>query len=341
MIAWSRNDQAYLLLLALLHVGCSCDSGPEKTAESADVRTMIRSSDGMEMVLVPEGPFTMGSGGLAWLRFTGSIASGNLALHPLGNESPAHEVQLDGFWIDRTEVTVGRFAKFVEETGYVTSAEQRGGGKPWTLGPKEQEWPVVPGVDWRHPVEPGLESELDHPVVQVSWDDAAAYCAWAGARLPTEAEWEKAARGIDKRRYPWGDELESGLMNHCGQECPVERWRDFRYTDGFARTSPVGSFPKGASPYGALDMVGNVWEWVADRYDEDYYEVSPEVNPEGPATGTLRAMRGGSWYDGSPEAWTTTTIRHQNPPYDRYEDVGFRCAGDAEFFMRVLENPAS
>jgi serine/threonine-protein kinase len=316
------------LLPTLLALGCSCDSRPSESAEANTMTTMVRPKDGMEMVYVPEGPFTMGSGGLSWLRITGSIGAGNMVLHPLGNESPAHEVTLDGFWIDRTEVTVGQFAKFVAETGYVTSAEKRGGGKPWTPGPQEQEWPVVPEVDWLHPVEPGVESELDHPVVQVSWDDAFAYCAWAGARLPTEAEWEKAARGTDRRRFPWGDELGAGLMNFCDEECPVDRWRDTRYNDGFARTSPVGSFPDGASPYGALDMVGNVWEWVADWYDEDYYGESPEVNPQGPSSGTLRAMRGGAWYDGSAEAWTTTTIRHQNPSYDRYEDVGFRCAGE-------------
>jgi formylglycine-generating enzyme required for sulfatase activity len=115
-------------------------------------------------------------------------------------------------------------------------------------------------------------------------------------------------------------------MNACTRECPVVRWQDARFDDDAPRTSPVGSFPAGASPYGALDMSGNAWEWVADWYDEAYYAGSPRKNPTGPSSGALRALRGGSWYDGDVEAWVTTTIRHQNPPGDRYEDVGFRCA---------------
>lgn len=305
-------------------------AGPiPELAEYPPVTSVVRPLDGMEMVRVPSGSFTMGTGGLGWLRFTGSLGWGNLRLHPLKNETPAHTVALDAYWIDETEVTVDRFRVFVEETGYVTSAERGNGGRPWTEGPKKEEWPLRPEIDWLHPVDGSMEGEGSHPVVQVSWRDADAYCAWAGARLPTEAEWERAARGIDGRRFPWGNEMEAGRMNACTRECPVVRWRDARFEDGFPRTSPVGSFPAGASPYGALDMSGNAWEWVADWYDKEYYAGSPRENPTGPASGTLRAMRGGSWYDGDVEAWVTTTIRHQNPPVDRYEDVGFRCASSA------------
>ncbi|UCE17591.1 MAG: formylglycine-generating enzyme family protein [Gemmatimonadota bacterium] len=287
--------------------------------------THIRPTDDMTLVYVPAGEFKMGSGGLRWIRWSGSLGDGDLALHVFRNERPRHTVYLDGYWIDRTEVTVAMFRRFTEATGYMTTAERDGWGKPWRAGPKESEWPRVEGADWMHPHGPGPVAEDDHPVVQVSWDDAAAYCTWAGGRLPTEAEWEKAARCTDGRMYPWGNSFDGSRLNFCDSRCPVERWRDPDYDDGYAFTSPVGSYPDGASPYGVLDMVGNVWEWVVDWYDEKYYEISPYKNPAGPNSGTFRSMRGGAWYDGEGKAWTTCTVRHQNPPWDRYEDVGFRC----------------
>jgi serine/threonine-protein kinase len=271
------------------------------------------------MEYVPEGEFEMGSGFLASFVLT----NGRLFTFP--DQRPKHSVWVDAFLIDRTEVTVGMFRRFVEATGYRTSAEREGWGKPWTDGPKEAEWPLVPGADWLHPQGPGSEAEDDHPVVQVSWEDAAAYCKWVGGRLPTEAEWEKAARGTDGRRFPWGNEFNGRFLNYCDSRCPITRWRDSRYDDGYGRTAPVGSYPEGASPFGALDMAGNVWEWVYDWYDEDYYRDSPYRNPTGPTSGTDKAMRGGAWYDGEPQAWVNCVIRHQNPPSDRYEDVGFRC----------------
>jgi formylglycine-generating enzyme required for sulfatase activity len=166
-------------------------------------------------------------------------------------------------------------------------------------------------------------------VVQVSWDDAAAYCSWAGAQLPTEAQWEFAAHGPHDRRFPWGNTFDGTRLNSCDTQCPVERWRAEHFDDGYRFTAPVGTYPAGAGPFGALDMAGNVWEWVEDWYDADYYERSPCWNPSGPAAGTDRVMRGGAWYDGQAEAWTRTTVRHQNPPWDRYQDVGFRCVKPA------------
>jgi len=289
----------------------------------APVDTRVRSTDGMVMVYVPAGEFAMGNNGRQWI-WGGSLLHGDLGLQTFTDEQPRHAVYLDSFWIDQTEVTVSMFRSFVEATGYETTADQEGYGQPWTEGPMEEEWPEVEGANWQHPRGPDSSAEDDHPVVQVSWEDAAAYCAWAGGQLPTEAQWEKTARGTDLRMWPWGNMWDGNLGSFCDTQCPVERWRQGQYDDGYAFTAPVGSFPSGASPYGALDMAGNVWEWVADWYAEDYYGDSPSRDPSGPDSGTVRAMRGGAWYDTEP--WVRTTARHQNPPWSRCDDVGFRCA---------------
>jgi formylglycine-generating enzyme required for sulfatase activity len=298
-----------------------------KPTEPGVGETRVRAADGMVMVYVPAGEFRMGTGGLEWIRRPGSPRDQErvgLGAYGFEDERPQHRVHLDGFWIDRTEVTVAMFHTFVQDTEYETTAERQGWGKPWTAGPMELEWPKVAGADWQHPRGPEWLAEDDHPVAQVSWEDAAAYCEWVGGSLPTEAQWAKACRGTDGRMWPWGNSYEADRASSCEAQCPIERWKDDRFDDGFAFTAPVGSFPDGASPYGALDMSGNLWEWVADWYGEDYYGQSPYENPTGPDWGTVRAMRGGSWYDTG--VWKTCTVRHQNPATDLYDDVGFRCA---------------
>jgi formylglycine-generating enzyme required for sulfatase activity len=254
----------------------------------------MRTADGAVMLYVPEGEFTMGS-------------PGNEGEVP---ELPQHSVYLDAFWIDRTEVTNAQFAAFVEATGHETEAERNGGGDVFV----SDWWQFVQGADWQHPKGPdsGIRDKMDYPVVLVSWNDARAYCEWAGARLPTEAEWEKGARGTDGRSYPWGNAGatcsyavmggESG--NGCGQ-------RDSAW--------PVGSKPQGASPCGALDMAGNVWEWVADRYAPDYYVVSPSSNPKGPSGGEERVRRGGSWYNSAPIV--RVAVRNHNSPNLATDDI--------------------
>ena len=307
-----------LIIIAAL-AGCASLGHFENQSSPQTPITKNREQDGMTMVFIPAGEFMMGSAyfeSFVW-------EDGKLFIFP--DQRPKHQVYLDAYWIDRTEVTVGMFGKFVEATGYRTTAEREGWGKPWTAGPKEDEWPETPGVDWQHPQGPDSQAEADHPVVQVSWEDAQAYCKWIGGRLPTEAQWEKAARGLDGRRFPWGDKFNGNYLNYGDARCPVERWRDLAYDDGYARTAPVGSYPAGASPYGVLDLAGNVWEWVFDWYERDYYEVAEYRNPIGPAGGVVRAQRGGSWYDGEPQGWVNCLVRHQNPASDRYEDVGFRC----------------
>jgi iron(II)-dependent oxidoreductase len=205
-------------------------------------------------------------------------------------ECPQRKVYLDAFWIDKTEVTNAEYRKF---------AEARDHRNP-------QHWD---DPEFNQP---------QQPVVGVRWADATAYAGWAGKRLPTEAEWEKAARGSDGRRYPWGNEEPgSSRCNLSGSG------------DGYATvTAPVGSFPSGASPYGCLDMAGNVWEWCADRHDSNYYKYGPTRNPKGPDSGTAWVIRGGSWGD------ISRNVRCANRIFDLpgtgQEFTGFRCARDAE-----------
>jgi formylglycine-generating enzyme required for sulfatase activity len=230
------------------------------------------------------------------------------------DEQPVHQVYLDGFWIDRYEVTNERFARFVDATSYQTEAEKRGWGWVW----QGSEWKRVEGADWRHPhgLDSGIDDKLDHPVVLVGWNDADAYCRWVGKRLPSEAQWEKAVRGPvlglgDSRRYAWGDEFDRTRANTSEL--------------GLGDTTPVGSFsPQGDSFYDVTDMTGNVWEWVADWYSSEYYSQSAAANPTGPITGTFKVMRGGSWaFD---EFYARTAFRRDVRPDYTYDFVGFRCS---------------
>ena len=291
------------------------------------IDTRIRPADRMTMVYVPAGEFEMGNPGIQWM-WSGSLFDNDLNLQVFIDESPQHIVYLDAYWIDQTEVSVAMFRTFVEATGYETTAERDGWGAPYKARPEEEEWPHVPGTTWQHPQSPDSSASEDHPVVQVSWEDATAYCEWAGGKLPTEAQWEKAARGTDDRLWPWGTSYDGNRGSFCDAQCPVERWKQETYDDGYALTAPVGNFPSGASPYGALDMAGNVWEWVADWYGENYYAYSPSENPTGPSYATERTQRGGAWYDNG--SWVRTTVRHSTPPQTRADDLGFRCAFPVE-----------
>ena len=269
---------------------------PTQGAPLCELHT--RPTDDMEMVCVPAGEFEMGS--------------------PRGedNERPVHTVTLDAFWIDRMEVSVAQFRLFVEATDRRTDAERSGYG--WAqVG---MEWRQVRDADWMHPDGPDSEADDSHPVVHVSWNDAAAYCEWAGARLPTEAEWEYAARGPQGFVYPWGDEFEGSRLNYCDANCEVD-W-DLSADDGYERVAPVGSYPAGASWVGALDLAGNVWEWTADWYGA--YTGDPQVNPTGPESGDRRVLRGGAW---SNERWLVrSSYRDQLAPGVSSAIRGFRCA---------------
>jgi len=264
----------------------------------------VNTIDQAEMVYVPAGYFMMGSE---------TVAAGR-------NERPARDVYLDGFWIYTHPVTNQHFSEFTEQTGFVTDAEYFGRSWVFEFGSR-----LVVGAYWRAPEGGGshISGREEYPVVHISYDDAAAYCAWADGRLPSEAEWEKAARGEKDYMYPWGNSQVSGeKANFCDTNCPME-WADRSFNDGYARTSPVGSFPQGASIYGALDMSGNVWEWVADWYSSTYYATAPFENPPGPDSGENRVIRGGSWV--SSAKYLRASYRNWSDPYDASNDHGFRC----------------
>ncbi len=225
------------------------------------------------------------------------------------NEAP-REVTVPPFRIMRTEVTNDQFARFVADTGHRTDPERIRAGWVWT-----DRWRSVPGADWPHPHGPedNLDGRGGHPVVQVSARDAAAFCSWAGLRLPSEAEWEFAARGSDGRRYPWGDappEADDGSRHANFGTVPCCAADE---VDGYLKTAPVGRFGSGASPFGILDMAGNVWEWTADAF------------PGRPGT---VALRGGGW--GNNPYCLRVSYRHANPPDIGLDMVGIRCAADKE-----------
>jgi len=278
---------------------------PTATPELGIGSTRTRSVDGMTLVYVPEAEFIMGSG------------------------ITERSIYLDSFWIDQTEVTNAMFQKFVEATGYITDAEKTGSAEAWS----GTDIRPVNGANWMHPQ--GPESDLtgleDHPVVLVSWNDAFAYCQWAGARLPTEAEWEMTARGTEGRAYPWGNrEPMNNLLNFADLSLGAYTYwipKD-EFDDGWAFTSPVGSYPEGASPYGAFDMVGNVWEWVQDWYDEYIHNSPITENPTGPETGTKKVIRGGSWYNSRISDQFLASSRFPDLPDSAFSHMGFRCAGD-------------
>lgn len=274
-------------------------------------REMITVGDGVEMVLVPGGEFVMGS---TQSEIDEAIAeckprTGNEARcrEHIADQAPVRRVRVSSFYIDTEEVTTARFEKFVKMTKLLTTAEQEGSGTVFKLSGTAPERETVIGANWRSPLGPaGGPAPPDHPVVQVSWYDADAYCRHFGKRLPTEAEWEKAARGADGRRYPWGGRWDPERAN----------------SDRAPATARTKSYTRGMSPFGLHDMAGNVWEWVADWHDR--YDKSDLLNPKGPRQGRDKVQRGGSWASISVVAMTT--YRHSASPSFRSNALGFRCA---------------
>lgn len=280
-----------------------------------------------EMVLLPGGAFFMGADDRE-----GFAADG---------EGPVREVTLRPFWIDAMAVTNSRFGAFVDATGYVTEAERFGnsfvfGGLlpddfPQTRGVAAAPWwREVPDACWRAPEGPqsNIETRVDHPVVHVSWNDAQAYCRWAGVRLPTEAEWEFAARGgIDRARYPWGDELTPAGAHMCNiwqGDFPSHNTLD----DGFLATAQADAFP--ANGYGLRNVAGNTWEWCADWFSPSFHASGPRENPTGPPSGETKVIRGGSYLcHASYCNRYRVAARSSNTLNSTTGHMGFRCARDA------------
>jgi formylglycine-generating enzyme len=266
----------------------------------------------VDMVRIPAGEYRMGT------------AEGS---DGLADEHPERQVFLHAFFIDRFEVTNQDYAAFVQSTGHRPPANNNAASTIWN--------------DTTYP-----QAIAKHPVVNVSWEDAVSYCRWSGKRLPTEAEWEKAARGTDGRRYPWGNDWSWKKANSAsywaGQTIEFQSgadWEAFWIKGDGARmakekgikgevlTLPVGSFPDGTSPFGIHDLAGNVAEWVQDWYDPNYYRSAPLSDPSGPERGAIKSMRGGSWL--KPAISLRTSDRDWGIMDSRPSGTGFRCAKDA------------
>ncbi len=299
-----------LVILIFLYAGCGRDqkkqAGKKESEKqavqaqekaTADHTEEIAGKDGAPMALIPAGEFEMGTDSdeipqlVEWARKW----SANPVTSWHDREKPRHTVHLDAFHMDKYEVTNTLYKKFMDATGH-----------------------KAPGY-W----DDDKYNAPNQPVVGITWDDAKAYAEWAGKRLPTEAEWEKAARGgLVGKKFPWGDSDPDGIQCNFADRNTNESWSDKNVDDGYQYAAPVGSFtPNG---YGLYDMAGNVWEWCADWYGESYYKISPERNPKGPGSGTDRVLRGGSWLH-SPSTIRAALRYSSYSPTRTYYDQGFRC----------------
>ena len=302
---------------------------PRTTAQATIARTATPRRAPRDMAYIPGGPFLMGT--------DDPIA------FPADGEGPAREVRVSPFYIDRTSVTNAQFGRFVRATRYTTEAERYGWSFVFHLfvHPRlarkvsqavanAQWWWKIDGANWRRPEGPGsgVSRRMDHPVTHVSWNDAQAYCRWAGKRLPTEAEWEMAARGgLDARRYAWGDDLTPGGRHMCNiwqGDFPNANSED----DGYASTAPAKSFdPNG---FGLYNVSGNVWEWQSDWFSPTYHLGGPGRDPAGPPTGMSRVIKGGSYlcHDSYCNRYRVAA-RSANTPDSSTGNLGFRCVQDA------------
>jgi formylglycine-generating enzyme required for sulfatase activity len=336
---------------------------------------LIRPGTAIHKVI--EGDGVRGPRGMVWVP-GGEFLMGSDHKLAQSNERPAHKVRVAGFWMDRTHVTNAQFAEFVKATGYVTTAERKpewetlrvqlppntprlpdselvpgamvfvGTQKPVPLNDWSQWWAYVPGANWRHPqgADSGIEAKADHPVVQVSYEDAVAYAKWAGKRLPTEAEWEFAARGgLEQATYAWGDEFApqgqrmANVWEGRQERFPMVKPVVSPQAGGAVGTMPVRTFP--ANDYGLYDMTGNAWQWVADWYRADFFQQQARrgvsENPQGPvdsydpddpaapADAPRRVTRGGSFLCNADYCLSyRPSARRGTDPHNPMSHIGFR-----------------
>ncbi|MFD1172384.1 formylglycine-generating enzyme family protein [Oceanobacillus picturae] len=312
--------------------GCCAASRGESIKKSDPVRmpfgTTGRTNSQEDMILIKGGKFLMGTQEKAGF--------------PEDGEGPIRNIKVNSFYIDPHTVTNASFARFVEETGYRTEAEQYGWSFVFyklvskTTAKKVKQkvaqtpwWLVVEGATWDQPEGPNsnIVDRMDHPVIHVSWNDAMAYCEWAGKRLPTEAEWEYAARGgLVQKTYPWGDELTPEGKHQCNiwqGDFPKENTEE----DGYVGTAPAASFPPNG--YGLYNMAGNVWEWCSDWFATNIHKRGGKDNPTGAETGANKVMRGGSYL--CHESYCNryrVAARTANSPDSSTGNIGFRCVMD-------------
>ena len=305
-----------------------CTASREPSAETDTVVVVERKISVVfteNMIKLPGGKFLMGTD--------------NEEGFPADGEGPVREIYLDSFYIDATTVTNLQFSEFIKTTGYKTEAEQYG----WSfvfyglLSEEDQKadyqvaastpwWWSVPGAQWNHPEgkDSNIDERKDHPVVHVSWNDAQAYCQWKGKRLPTEAEWEYAARGgLVQKKFPWGDEL----TPDGGHRCNIWQGQFPDYNsleDGYLGTAPVKSFKP--NDFGLYNMSGNIWEWCNDWFSKDFHKTGPRKNPAGPQKGESKVMRGGSFL--CHQSYCNryrVAARSSNTMDSSTSNMGFRC----------------
>jgi len=332
------------IMLPMLLVSAACLAEPAAATPSGlPLPPTLANSLGMELVLLPAGEFTMGSDEAPETLARDYPQYERQRLSELADERPAHKVRITrAFFLGKHEVTVGQFRRFLEASGYVPESEADGTGgygynplyDPQTGANGDAFEGRDPRYSWRNP---GFAQGDDHPVVNVSWNDAMALCAWLSStegvayRLPTEAEWEYAARAGTRTRYSSGDDPQTLLKAanvfdlDAAAHWPTWKRHALNGHDGFAFTAPVGSFPPNA--FGLHDMHGNAWEWTADWYGERYYAQSPADDPAGPADGSVKVRRGGSWHTWS--FYARSSYRNWNSARTRYTLVGMRLLREA------------